>query len=74
MGSITVTLNGTIHNTSANTIGSLLNELGFIPSQVIVELNGEILTKQTLLNTQLAPNDTVEIIRYIGGGKLKKNS
>ena len=74
MGSITVSLNGTNHYTSAKTIGTLLNELGFLPSQVIIELNGVILTKQRLLNTPLAPNDAIEIIRFIGGGIPKKIS
>lgn len=42
--------------------------LGVDPRAIAVELNGEILTRETYGETVLADGDTVEIVRMVGGG------
>ena len=64
-----VTINGeTKEITSGLNIATLMAELGIEPGQVAVEKNGEIVPKSTHVDTQVETGDTIEIVRFIGGG------
>ena len=38
------------------------------PEKVVVELNLDIIDKQNLKDTLLKENDSLEILRFVGGG------
>lgn len=64
-----VTINGESKEISEGlTISTLIGELGVDPTQVAVEKNGEIVPKSTHAATPIAQGDTLEIVRFIGGG------
>ena len=69
MGEITINLNGEKTTIKNPCIVNLLKQLQLNESHVIIEINNQIIPKQQLSNTRLTNNDTVKIIRYIGGGK-----
>ncbi len=54
--------------TSMNTITELLHNLTLQPDTVVVELNKEIIQPDAYDKSQLAEADSVEIIRFVGGG------
>ena len=39
------------------------------PALIVVELNGHILDSDQYASTQLSENDSLELVRYIGGGQ-----
>ena len=49
-------------------IGGLLRERGIAPSSVAVEHNGHVLERDRYDETALTDGDTVEIVRFMGGG------
>jgi len=49
-------------------IDQLLKQLELNPHQVIIELNRNILKKETFADTRLSQGDTLEIIQFVGGG------
>ena len=70
MGKITIYLNGnqtSIDNLSS--IQSLIQLKKLSHNLIIVEHNGTILSKEEFKKTIIKENDSIEIIRYIGGGK-----
>ena len=69
MGTINIQLNGEKNQTSNSSVMALLSELNLNPEHVIVEINGTVLNKNTIINQPIKSNDTIEIIRYIGGGQ-----
>ena len=46
----------------------ILDELGYSGKHFIVELNGEILSKETYTTTKLTVADRLEIVSFVGGG------
>lgn len=52
------------------TVGDLLRELDIRPDRVAVELNFEILDRQEFGQRGLREGDRVEIIGFIGGGRI----
>ena len=50
------------------TISGLIAELGIDPTLVAVEQNGEIVPKSIHANTPVTEGDTLELVRFIGGG------
>lgn len=70
MGEITILLNGENTRIKTTSITALLAQLKLDVNHVIVEINHQIIPKEELNKTNLSHNDTVEIIRYIGGGKI----
>ena len=49
-------------------ISALLNDLSLNPKTVVVELNNEIIQPGSYDEQTLTENDSVEIIRFVGGG------
>lgn len=50
------------------TLPAFLERIGLNPKLVAVEYNGEILARPLWENTQLQPNDKLEIVTIVGGG------
>lgn len=63
-----ITLNGTATETSAQTIGQLLHELGLDGKPVVIEHNQVALLKAEHQTTNLSLNDQLEIITLAAGG------
>ena len=69
MQTLAVTVNGERRDLPAGaTVLSLLESLGLDPAHVVVERNGEILRREDFSATPVAEDDTLEIIRFVGGG------
>ena len=45
----------------------ILDELGYSGKHFVVELNGEILSKETYTTTKLMAADRLEIVSFVGG-------
>ena len=68
-----LTVNGkpaTIDSTESLSIPSLLSELKVAqPEYVTVELNGEILDRESFGSTTVKNGDTIEFLYFMGGGE-----
>ena len=66
---ITITVNGKPASPeSATTVLGFLTEHAIDPDHVVVELNTSIIKREHYKTTQLTDGDTVEILRFVGGG------
>ncbi len=64
-----LTINGESRDVPDNaTVLSLLEELGFKPEVTVVERNADILERAHFGDTTLTDGDTLEIVRFVGGG------
>ena len=50
------------------TVSELVAEMGFSEAMVAVELNLDILPRDSLSSTVLKENDCIEVVRFVGGG------
>ena len=50
------------------TVSELVAEMGFSEAMVAVELNLDILPRDSFSSTVLKENDCIEIVRFVGGG------
>ncbi len=66
---VTVTVNGDSRKWHPGlTIDALLDELGLDPRIVAVEHNREIVRRDDYKEVTLAPDDRLEIVRFVQGG------
>jgi sulfur carrier protein len=67
---IALTVNGAERRLPAgSTLADLLASLGLDPRVVVVERNGAIARNRSSFGSlALAPNDTLEIVHFVGGG------
>ncbi|WP_066254584.1 sulfur carrier protein ThiS [Neobacillus drentensis] len=49
-------------------VSDVLKHYDIHQRHVVVEINGEILTKLEHQNTRLADKDRIEIVHFVGGG------
>ena len=64
-----ITLNGESHELSPGTsVRALLDTLGFTPDATVVERNADIVDRDAFGDTLLSDGDTVEVVRFVGGG------
>ena len=63
-----VKVNGEMLDVNGKTITELLDSMDINVFHVAVELNEEIITKTEYSSTVLNDGDTVEIVRFVGGG------
>ncbi len=63
-----VRINGEMIDASGKSIAQLLEALGYSPQRVAVELNVEIVPKASYSETFVKDGDSVEIVRFVGGG------
>ena len=59
----------TIKNTSEELLlEALLENLGYKPQLVVVELNGEIINPKVWISTKINNVDCLEVVTIVGGG------
>lgn len=64
-----ITVNGEITEVEKNSsISDLLKQLNVTAPRVAVECNMNIIPKDDYQNTKIQPNDTIEIVAFVGGG------
>ena len=63
-----VTINGKQENAAGMTILSYLEQAGYTPERVVVEKNLEIIPRESLDTVLLEEGDSVEVLRFVGGG------
>ena len=63
-----VKINGALTEADGKSISEILAELGYSDRRVAVELNMEIVPKLEYGGTVLKDGDSVEIVRFVGGG------
>ena len=63
-----VTINGKQEQAAGMTILAYLEQAGYTPERVVVEKNLEIVPRGSLDSTLREEGDSVEILRFVGGG------
>lgn len=64
-----ITVNGELREIPAqSTIAALLRSLGLNEQATVVQRNEDIVDRQRFGDTVLADGDTVELVRFVGGG------
>ena len=51
-----------------STVAELLSNLDLDPRRVVVELNEKMVRRDQIAETQLREEDSIEILRFVGGG------
>jgi sulfur carrier protein len=65
----TITVNGTRQDVAEGTsLLAYLQDRKIDPSHVVAEVNGVIVKKEQFPELKLKTGDTVEVIRFVGGG------
>ncbi len=66
---IDVTINGTSRTVpEGSTIGDFLAGRGYRVTMIIVELNGEIVPRETCADIVMRSGDRIEMVHAVGGG------
>jgi sulfur carrier protein len=66
---MTVTINGEPREVPDGlTVTGLLEHLGMRTDRVAIERNRDILPRPKWLETRVEPNDSYEIVHFVGGG------
>ena len=69
LDTIELQVNGELHTCQPQmTLPQLLVQMGLNPSLLAVEYNGEILHRQFWDETEIKPDDRLEIVTIVGGG------
>ncbi|WP_295259303.1 sulfur carrier protein ThiS [Veillonella sp.] len=63
-----IIVNGEAKLVISNQLSTLLDELGYAGKRFVVELNGEIISKELYTTTVLTAADRLEIVSFVGGG------
>lgn len=63
-----VTINGEALPAAGKTLAAYLEEAGYPLNRVAVERNGDIVPKAGYRETVLQDGDTIEVVRFVGGG------
>lgn len=63
-----IIINGEDKLVISNQLSTLLDELGYAGKRFVVELNGEIISKELYTTTVLTAADRLEIVSFVGGG------
>ncbi|MDH2273618.1 sulfur carrier protein ThiS [Moraxella porci] len=61
-------LNGQAVETSANTVLELLTDQGLTQGRFAVEIDGGLVPKSRLANTELLDGMNIEVVQAVGGG------
>ena len=68
-GTIRVNLNGKPRDIDGGlTVRALLESLELHPGMVVVELNREILERDSYADVEVSQGDTIELVHFVGGG------
>ena len=63
-----IIINGEAKLVVSNQLSTLLDELGYAGKRFVVELNGEIISKELYTTTVLTAAVRLEIVSFVGGG------
>ena len=64
-----ITLNGESRDIAGGmTVQKLLDSLSFSAEATVVERNMDILDRSVYATTPLSDGDTIELVRFVGGG------
>ena len=63
-----VTINGESEAVSGQILLDYLKEAGYDTKSVVVEINMEIIPREKWTDIVLKDEDTVEVLRFVGGG------
>ncbi len=63
-----VTINGKGLDIAGRTLAEYLESAGYDPKRIAVERNGDIVPKARYGETVLEDGDSVEVVRFVGGG------
>ncbi|MCQ2533551.1 MAG: sulfur carrier protein ThiS [Clostridia bacterium] len=63
-----VQINGESKDAANKNLYQYLVDEGFDISRVVVELNLEIIPAEDLKNITIKDNDSIEVLRFVGGG------
>lgn len=70
--SLTIIANGQTRTVRAgSSVGDLLADLSIAPTRVVVQMDGEIVPRETFARTLLHAGSRLEIITMVGGGQEK---
>ena len=66
---IDLTINGEKQQVASDiTVANLLEQKNIEPQKVVVEINLDIIPRETYSSHTLSAEDTVEILHFVGGG------
>jgi len=66
---VTITINGErCESPEGLTVAALLQHIGMPAERVAIERNLDILPRARWLETKVQPNDSFEIVHFVGGG------
>lgn len=57
-----------VHNKNGISLEEFLISEGYLVERIVVELNGEILSKPQFNQTNIKDGDSLEVISFVGGG------
>lgn len=63
-----VIINGESRAVTADTLGTLIEQLGMKADRVAVELNRQIVPRNQWAQTTLKDGDQLEVVHFVGGG------
>ena len=63
-----ITINGEAIQATGMTLAAYLAQAGYDAQRIAVECNGDIVPRARYAETTLHDGDTVEIVRFVGGG------
>ena len=63
-----IIINGDAKLVASSQLNTVLDELGYAGKHFVVELNGEIISKELYTTTVLTAADRLEIVSFVGGG------
>jgi len=64
-----IIVNGSANDVPASlTLAALVESLGLDPGRVAVEVNRRLVRKADWPSTTLQPDDSVEVVTFVGGG------
>ena len=63
-----IILNGETKEINSPSLAELLQTLNLNPEKIVVECNGQIISRDQYNNTILKDNDRLELVQFVGGG------
>lgn len=63
-----IKINGVEVSENEIKLSEYLSNNGYITTRIVIEINGEILPRESYNTTVLYDNDKVEILNFVGGG------
>lgn len=63
-----VKINGEMCSADGRSVAEMLADMGYSEKRVAVEINEQIVPKADYSSTFLKDGDSVEVVRFVGGG------